>query len=223
MIKSILLERYRPSYLYSDTKTYKSLTDLYQNNISNFISSSPHEKERLFFGIEDIKKYVNASFYFGVNQKYDTKTPYEKVIYAIFFRYASAVGSVDLAKSEISQRILDIAELSIYLSLGIETYKKRNYKWDQSGNFIKHCIKKVFFSLLLDFFKEIESSLNYRVEEYTFIEDNSIIEDVLKTRYIPKENKDRIKKYLTGDSELDTLLSNDICYMKILHEDLVKT
>jgi len=222
MNKNNLLYSYEPSYLYEKKNTYKQLTNDYDKCLISFIEKKEYDKELFFKAINDMKLYINASFYFGIYQKYDHKTPIEKIVYAIFYRYTKIVGSVELAKREIENNILDLAENSIYYSLNIEKYKKRNFKWNQEKTFLKHTIKSVFFVLLLDFFKKKEYEFNYEFESYKQENEyNNIFEILDRNKKIPKLVKIKLKSYLENELEFHKLNDYDIKYLEKIYEECI--
>ena len=211
---------YKPSYIYSHGSKYKDLTNEYEDLFLDFIINGK-KTDNFYYGIKEISKYIESSFYYGINQKYDTKTPQEKVIYAIYYRYVKYIGNERAALSIIKDKISDEAENSVFYSLGIETYKKRNFKYN-SGNFIKHTIKNVFIVLLLNIFKSFEYEMNIGFNMLKENESNIESKDLIDLfQYIPKDNKDRLFDYLEGDIKIDKLTEDDISYLKKIHERMI--
>jgi len=219
-MKKKYLYSYNPSYIYDKNSQYKILTERYDNCFKSFLNKESYNKELFFEAINDMKLYINSSFYFGIYQKYDNKTPIEKIIYAIFYRYSKIIGSIELAKAQIEYQILDLAENSIYYSLGIESYKKRNFKWNNEKTFLKHTINSVFFVLLLEFFRKKEYEFNFEfnndIQKNNY---NNVIELLNKNKFIPRSIKDKLKLYLECDIEYSDLNSKDIKYLEKIYED----
>jgi len=212
------LYKYNPSFLYRDSSKYKTLTEKYEENFKNYIQKKTYDKELLYEGIKNISEYVFSSFLYGVNEKYDNKTPQEKVIYAIFFRYSSYLGSRDLCLNLIKDNLFDLAENSLFYALGMDSYKKRTFVWGFKKTFIRHCINNVYVVLLEDYFKSIELNLNSQ-EHCTYNTNN--IEELINTKNIPEKSKENILKYLSCEIEINDLSETDMFYMEDIYQEIL--
>jgi len=210
---------YKPSYIYKSGERYKYLTEKYEYVFKDFLDKKEYDKLIFFEGLEEYKKYIESSFYFGVNQNYDSKTPQEKIVYAIFFRYSKVIGSQSQFINEIKQDISDLSENAMLYSLGIDKYKKRNFLWDREIPLLKHTVKKVFFVLLQDFFKKKELELNYE-NEINSIFTKKDIENELNSKRIPRNVKETIQKYLYGEIDYSSLTENDLKYIGDIYDSL---
>jgi len=232
---------YNPSYLFKKGSKYSKLVLDYNDifiKISNggIKSLNDKEKEKFFFSIDQIKYYVYGSFFYSVREKYETKQNSEKIITAIYWRYVSFLGSEQAVKDEISASILDLAERSIYYSIGVESYKKRNFKWDSEdsyyGNFLKHIIKIPFSELIYIYMKEINMYLDMEVQKNSLEEDLLVTNSELSDReeaydliknsgiekYIPQIIYHKIIDYLSGEIEYKDLTEEDVKYLNKIYK-----
>jgi len=233
--KVFLSKDFNKSYLAKNAKTFNNLTINYQELFlkvkKNGLDILSEKEKILFFqGISDISEYISKSFEYTVFQNYDLKPNTEKILSAIFFRLSSFLGNKNEAINTFKEDIKDISENSIYLSLGLEKYKKRNYLWNEDcekyNNFIKHTITKVFNNLLLDFFKEKESKLNkLSTQEDLYTNENlldSSAQDLIEKIEIkiPKNIEIKILNYLNGDINLKDLTEHEKKFLNLIYNKI---
>jgi len=206
---------YIPSYIFKTGSKYKQLTEAYQDIFKKYIQKekelSEKERELLFIGIKHVATYIKNGFFYSVKQNYDSKTNQDKVITAIYFRMIKITEGELNFRNKYDTTIFDLAETSIFLSLGMETYKKRDsFKWNiDSGfykNFLKHSSEVVFKSLIYDYMKELSEIANEAKQDInkesieavdiTELSTENILNKSGIEWAIPTEIKDKIKEYL---------------------------
>lgn len=232
--------QYKPSHFYKKGSIYSKLVieynDIYKQIAKSGIESlSVKEKEIFFYGLDKIINYIYGSFFYSLKKDYESKKNIDKVIAAIYMRYVAFMGGEHLAKEEISNSIRELAERSIYYTIGVETYKKRNFKWDcENGyyeNFLKHTINVSFAHLIYEKMSEINHFLdtgkdysmdidmhsdsdNNKEDPYELIKQSGIQE------YIPKIVYGKLVEYLKGNLDIKELNSEDVKYLSKIYEGI---
>ncbi len=210
---------YIPSFIFKTGSKYQQLTNLYQPIFEKYISKETltEEENKLFFlGIKHCVDYIVAGFFYSVKENFDSKTNQEKIISSIYNRLIKVYeGDIQL-QDRIKNQLTDLAENSLFYTLGIEFYKKRNYIWSINSkykNIIKHASEVVFKSLVFDYLKEQSSVLNLSKvilsEEYVTEEVNEkfnlTVEDMIREsdldKFLSRETKEKLIIYLTEGEE----------------------
>lgn len=204
---------YIPSYRFKTGSKYKQLTDEYQNLFKEIKEEKIDIKnnKNFFIGVKHISDYIYQGFFYNVKQNYDSKTNLDKIITSMYSRLKSFYGTEESFNEKYSKQIYDIAENSIFYSLGIEKYKKRkSFIWTKKNgyyeNFIKHTSEKVFKTLIFLFLKTEISNLEIELEN-TITENNEELSaiELIKlsdlSEFIPEEIKEKIINYLENEDD----------------------
>lgn len=223
---------YIPSYIFKTGSKYQQLTNTYQPIFEKYISKealSIEENKNFFIGIKHCVDYIIAGFFYSVKENFDSKSNQEKIISSIYNRLVKVYeGDIQL-KDKIKTHLIDLAENALFYTLGIESYKKRNYIWSKNSyykNIIKHASEVVFKSLVFDYLQEQSSMLNLSKvvlsEEYITEEVNEkfnlTVEDMIKEsgleNFLPRETKEKLIIYLTeGEESYYKELESTLKYM----------
>lgn len=244
MFNRVSTYNYVPSYIFKTGSKYSQLTEEYQGIFKRYIkdknSLNDKEYELLFLGIKHIAEYIYYGFFYSVKENYDSKTNQEKVISAIYYRLSKFYGSEDLVKSKFKEQLFDLAESSLFYSMGMEKFKKRSsFFWKEEESFhkniIKHSSEVVFKSLVFDFMKEqaqIMDSASSSNEDLSHNphSNSSAIPSVLSgeemieksglEKFMPKEIKIKIIEYL--DEGEDKYLKDIQSYLEKIYSSLRK-
>lgn len=200
---------------------YKELTYKYSLNINNFLNNGNYDKLLLYEGISDFKDYLCGYFDLLVDGYIQDKNNLKKINQAILYRYGLYLGSKHFLKQEMSTLIDRISEDSIYYALGLESYKKRNFKYNKTTNFINHIKHNVFDIVLHDELKQIEGMLNNKSTYFSIADNSSEIFKELELLRAPQSIKSKIFKYLNGSLDFNKLNDIDIIYMKKISEKIL--
>jgi len=231
--------QYTPSYIFKTGSKYRQLTEEFQDIFveymnNNSIISNESKKNKIFSGIKNLTIYITNGFFYSVKKDYDTKSNQEKIISAIYDRISKIYGGEEVFKSRYYQNIYDLAESSIFYSLGMEKYKKRDsFLWNPEGsffkNFIKHTSEVPFKSAIHDFMKELSLIANESLinQDMSFTEDLDVSELTSKEiiefsgieKIIPRETKKKIIEYLSGDIEKTEDIKK---YLELIYGNLSK-
>lgn len=223
---------YIPSFIFKTGSKYKQLTDSYQHIFEKYVAKeklSEEENKLFFIGIKHCVEYIVAGFFYSVKENFDSKSNQEKIISSIYNRMVKVYeGDIQL-KEKIKNNLTDLAENAIFFSLGIDSYKKRNYIWSPNSyykNIIKHASEVVFKSLVFDYLQEQSSMLNLSKvvlsEEYVNDEVNEkfnlTVEDMIKESgledFLSEETKEKLIIYLTeGEEKYHKELESTLKYM----------
>lgn len=181
--------KYKPSSHILEGSKYYNLTQRYTPYIEQFIKGNldNDNKEELFKGLTLISNYIYNGFFFFIKESTDKKLNYEKIIISIYYRLLS-LGDTYV---DINSDIKDLSEKAVFLSIGIESFNKKNFLWINNeslyDNFIKHTTEKVFKPLLFEYLKEKSTMLDSVTLESTLVvEDPLATEELTATDIINK-------------------------------------
>jgi len=233
--KKILKRDFKKPFLVSSGSKFNELTINFQNillkvKLLGIENLTKEENEHFFQAVAKISKYISKSFEYTIMSNYKPKQQNEIIMAAIFYRYSKLIGSTKEAFNQMNQEMFEMAENSIFLAIGLDNYKARNYIWDPEdliySNFIKHTITKVFNSLLMDNLRLKEFKLNSINKNSTEKEDENFLstEDILNSINfkIPIDIKIKIEKYLEGEIDLSELSKNEITYIELIYKKGLK-
>jgi hypothetical protein len=222
---------YIPSYTFKTGSKYKQLTEEYNELLKDIKEGkiTPKKNEKFFIGMKHISDYIYNGFFYNVSQNYDSKSNFEKVITSMYLRLKKFYG-INF-ENKFHKQIFDLAEISIFYSLGIEKYKnKKSFTWEKNKNgfyenFIKHTSDKVFRVLIYDFFKKEISCLNIDTNNLLLIENKEeelssteLIELSGYSDFIPEDIKSKIISYLESDTKENIKEIEE--YLKLIFEAL---
>lgn len=223
--------KYVPSTHISEGSKYYVLTQKYTPLIQSFLNGGikSEEKSDLYIGLDLISNYIYNGFFFFIKESFESKLNYEKIIISMYYRIMAS----DSHYLNIHNDIKDLAEKSVFLSIGIESLNKKNFLWNNKeclyDNFIKHTTEKVFKPLLYEYFKE-KTILFDNIDTLTLLSSESIEEELSAndiiyksglSDMIPSNIKDLIINYL--DNGEDKYVNKIKPYLLKIYEEINKT
>lgn len=205
---------YIPSYEKKTSSKIEYLNQTYEFLFLKYIkdkkSLNNEEKEKLYEGINNISLYIIRGLFYQILENYNSKTPIEKKLEALYNVAKKQYNDNRLFESYLEEELKIMAEDTIYESIGMiegKIFKKEK----ENSNFISYLKKQLFYKFLnflekrINNFKNcvldlerLELSCLDKLEKEEFISD--LIEDSNLSNCLNKDILEKIKESLINES-----------------------